>query len=134
MAGQVLIVLLGVGARGGQSSEVAAGGGREGFVRLELDLEGEGGAGEIWLGRKGRKDAFLCLPCPQTDLRSLDNCLANAWHIKEQVSQCGWLSANPLISTPGDRKWLAQTRSPGSPACMDKNKTQRVDRLPCHPS
>lgn len=47
------------------------------------------------LGRKGRKDAFLSLPLPQTDLQSLDNCLAKARHIKEQVSQCGWLGTNP---------------------------------------
>lgn len=58
MAGQVLIVLLGAGARGGQGSEaralrLAVGGGREGFVRHELDLEG--GAGQCGGDLAGQK-------------------------------------------------------------------------------
>lgn len=63
-------------------------------AHMELDLE-EGGAvrGRVGWAEKGEKP--FCLPLPQTDLRSLDNCLVNACHIKDQVRECGWLRANP---------------------------------------
>lgn len=82
----------------------------------------------MWLGRKGRKDAFLSIPWPRTDLRSLDDCLVNACHIKEQVSECGWLRADLDLHF----RTYKMVGLDSEPACIDN--TQRVVRLPCHPS
>lgn len=82
----------------------------------ELDLEGVGQCGGD-PARPKREKSHLSLPWLHTDLRSLGNHLGHVCHIKDQDSQCGWLSAKPL--------W--EIHKVEGPAQMDE--TQRVARL-----
>lgn len=75
----------------------------------ELDLEGVGQCGGD-PARPKREKSHLSLPWLHTDLRSLGNHLEHVCHIKDQDSQCGWLSAKPELYSGRYTKWRAQRR------------------------
>lgn len=79
---------------------------------FELDLEGVGQCGGS-PARPKREEATFLFPGYMPDLRSLGNHLGHVCHIKDQDSQCGWLSAKPLWEihkVEGPSRWMRHKR------------------------